>query len=81
MKGSGIKTVLSIEHFNINPFTPGRAIWPNDKHRKRLLFRGLSTNIVNVLMGVFYNSLRFHLSDLNMLPPEKRRIIWVLTVN
>ena len=19
----------------LNPFTPGRAIWPNDKHRKR----------------------------------------------
>ena len=23
-----------------NAFTPGRAIWPNDKHRKRRFFRG-----------------------------------------
>ena len=42
---------------------------------------GLVQNSVNVLMAVFYNSLRFHLSYLTMLPPEKRRIIWVLTVN
>ena len=38
-------------------------------------------NIVNVLMAVFYKSLRFHLSYLTILPPEERRIIWVLTVN
>ena len=36
--------------------------------------------IVNVLMAVFYNSLRFHPLYLTMLPPEKRRFIWVLTV-
>ena len=28
-------------------------------------------------MAVFYNSLRFQLSYLTLLPPEKRRIVWV----
>ena len=28
-------------------------------------------------MAVFYNSSRFHRSYLILLPPEKRRIIWV----
>ena len=36
---------------------------------------GSVENIVNVLIAVFYNSLRFHLSYLTMQPPEKRRIL------
>ena len=39
---------------------------------------GRVQNIVYVLMAVFYNSLRFHLFYLTMLPPEKRRFLWVL---
>ena len=42
---------------------------------------GYVHNILNVLMAVFHNSVRCHLSYLNMLPPEKRRIIWILKVN
>ena len=55
----------------INPFTPGRAIWPNDEHRNTVeLFRALSTDILlNVLKAVFYNSSCFHQSYLAMLPP------------
>ena len=34
---------------------------------------GKVQNMVNVLMAVFYNSLRFHLFCLTMLPPEKLR--------
>ena len=37
-------------------------------------------NIIDALMAVFYNSLRFHLIYLTILPPEKRGFIWVLTV-
>ena len=36
---------------------------------------GYAQNIVNVLMAVFDNSLRFHLTYLTMLSPEKRRFI------
>ena len=42
---------------------------------------GQVQKIVNILMAVFYNSLRFHQSYLTMLPPAKRGIIWVLTAN
>ena len=37
-------------------------------------------NTVNFLMVVFHNSLRFHLIYSTMLPPKKRRFIWILTV-
>ena len=33
-------------------------------------------NIANVLMAVFHTSLRFHLTYLTMVPPEKLRFIW-----
>ena len=61
-----------------DPFIPGRAIWPGDKHRKRLFFQGGSVkNIVIVLMIVYYNSLRIYLIYLTLLPPEECRFIWV----
>ena len=41
---------------------------------------GKVQNIVNVLMEVFYNSLRLHLTYLTMLPPVTRRFLWFLTV-
>ena len=63
----------------MNSLTPGRAIWPNNKHRKDQFFRGKVQNIVNVLMEVFYYSLSFHLMYF-MLHPEKRSLLWVLTV-
>ena len=37
-------------------------------------------HIVDFLMEVFYNSLRFHLIHSTMLPPENRTFIWVLIV-
>ena len=41
---------------------------------------GKIQNIVNVLMEVLYDSLRFNLIYLIMLRPEKRRFVGVLTV-
>ena len=54
---------------------------PNTNTVKNNFAGGKMQNIVNVLMAVFYNSFRFHLIYLAMFPPEKRRIIWVLTVD
>ena len=59
----------------INPFTPG----PYGPMRNTIKFNfsgGKVQNIVNVLMAVFKNSLRFHSLYLTMLPPEKCRFIW-----
>ena len=39
--------------FMFNPFTPGRAIWPNDKHWKRWFCRGLSTKYCKCSDGSF----------------------------
>ena len=64
----------------LSAVTPGRAIWPKDNHRKRSFSGGKIRNIVDVLTAVFSNSLRFHLTYLTMLPPEKSKFIWVLTV-
>ena len=41
---------------------------------------GKIQNIVDVLTAVFYDSLRFHLTYLTKLTPEKRSFIWALTV-
>ena len=62
---------------SFNPFTPGGAIWPKDKHHKRYIFRGLSTkyckcsndNFLIIVTAFTY---------LTMLPPENCRVIWVL---
>ena len=62
-----------------NPFTPGRAIWPQTNTVKDNLPGGKVQNAVNVLMAVFYDSLRFQTSYLSMLPTEKRRFVRVLT--
>ena len=38
---------------------------------------GKVQNVVIILKAVFYDSLRFQLSYLTMLPPEKRRLVGV----
>ena len=41
---------------------------------------GKVQNIVIILMAVFYDSLRFHLIYLTLLPPEKCIFVWVPTI-
>ena len=49
---------------------------PTTNHVKDIFSGGKVQNIVDVLTAVFYNSLRFHLVFLTMMPPEKRSFIW-----
>ena len=48
-----IKNRIISKNAAVNTFTPGRAIWPNDRHRKKKFSRGLSTKYCKCSDGSF----------------------------